>query len=229
MAIRGGPDIIEDGLVLHLDAADKNSYPLSGDTWYDLSGNDNHVTLYNSPTYSSLNGGTLSFDGTNDYGFVNISSMYNTMTWCLWIYKGGTGRTIISDAVVNGFRGDIIFYSTTHRVMSQMYSYPQGYRNIMSDAATPLANGSLYSIIMTTDVNQGDQARKLYINGVQQTNTISIQSAAGTGSFWIGARGYAGPTAFFNGRISQLSVYNIALTADEVQQTYNATKGRYGL
>ena len=99
MSIRGGPDIIEDGLVLHLDAADRNSYPLSGDTWYDLSGNDNHVTLYNSPTYSSLNGGTLSFDGTNDYGFVNMSSMYNTMTWCLWIYKGGTGRTIWRPAV----------------------------------------------------------------------------------------------------------------------------------
>ena len=45
MAIQGGPDIVEDGLVLHLDAADRNSYPGSGSTWYDLCGNTN-FTLY---------------------------------------------------------------------------------------------------------------------------------------------------------------------------------------
>ena len=67
MSISGGPDIVENGLVLHLDAADTNSYPGSGTLWTDLSGNGNNGTLTNGPAYSSNNKGYFSFDGTDDY------------------------------------------------------------------------------------------------------------------------------------------------------------------
>ena len=69
-----GPSIITQGLVLALDAADRNSYPGSGTTWTDLSGNGNTGTLTNGPTYNSANGGSIVFDGSNDY--VNFS--YNS-------------------------------------------------------------------------------------------------------------------------------------------------------
>ena len=67
MAEIHGPKIVRDGLVLALDAADRNSYISGSTTWTDLSGNGNTGTLTNGPTYSSANGGSLVFDGSNDY------------------------------------------------------------------------------------------------------------------------------------------------------------------
>ena len=62
-----GPKIVTDGLVLCLDAADQNSYPGSGNTWYDLSGNGNNGTLVNGVGYNSGNLGSLVFGGVDDY------------------------------------------------------------------------------------------------------------------------------------------------------------------
>lgn len=66
MSIYGGPDIITDGLVFCLDAANSKSYPGTGTAWTDLSGNDNNGTLTNGPTFDSSNGGSIVFDGVND-------------------------------------------------------------------------------------------------------------------------------------------------------------------
>ena len=60
-------ELVSDGLVLNLDAGDPRSYPSSGTTWTDLSGNGNTGTLTNGPTYSNGNGGALVFNGTNSY------------------------------------------------------------------------------------------------------------------------------------------------------------------
>ena len=67
MALHHSPRIVTSGLVLALDAADRNSYPGSGTTWTDLSGNANNGTLTNGPTFNSANGGSIVFDGTNDF------------------------------------------------------------------------------------------------------------------------------------------------------------------
>ena len=66
-----GPKIITNGLVLYLDAANRNSYPGSGTTCTDLSGNNNNFTLVNGPTFSSGNMGNIVFDGTDDYLLIN--------------------------------------------------------------------------------------------------------------------------------------------------------------
>lgn len=73
--INSGPDIVRTGLQLCLDAANKKSYPGTGTTWTDLSGNTTNLTLTNGPTYSSLNGGIINLDGVNDYiiGSSNLS------------------------------------------------------------------------------------------------------------------------------------------------------------
>lgn len=60
------PPIVTNGLVLHLDAGDTASYPVTGTTWTDLSGNGNNGTLVNGVGYNSANGGSLVFDGVND-------------------------------------------------------------------------------------------------------------------------------------------------------------------
>ena len=96
--------IIDDGLVLYLDAANTKSYPGSGTTWTDLSGNGNNGTLENGVGYNSGNGGSLVFDGVDDYDYVLISSgisysEYTFMFFCRWISSVGVSERIFgSDA-----------------------------------------------------------------------------------------------------------------------------------
>ncbi len=65
-----GPSIVRDGLVLYLDAGDRNSYPGTGNTWYDLSGNNNHGTIYNSLPYNTNNKGYFDFNNTSNDWYV---------------------------------------------------------------------------------------------------------------------------------------------------------------
>ena len=83
MSAYSGPEIANDGLVLALDAANPRSYPGSGTTWTDLSGNGNNGTLVNVPTYSNANGGSIVFDGVDDYVSGSISTI-NSWSMCLW-------------------------------------------------------------------------------------------------------------------------------------------------
>ena len=81
-----GPRIVSNGLVLCLDAANKRSYPGTGTTWTDLSGNSNNGTLTNGPTFSAGNMGSILFDGTNDYvgSFpTQISAIYRCQSFQL--------------------------------------------------------------------------------------------------------------------------------------------------
>ena len=66
--------IVTNGLVLALDAADRNSYPGSGTTWFDVSGNNNHITLTNGPTFDSGSIKSISFDGVDDFGTINSNA-----------------------------------------------------------------------------------------------------------------------------------------------------------
>ena len=94
MACNAGPDIIEDGLVLCLDAANINSYPKSGTTWTDLAG-FHDGTLTNGPTFSSDNGGVLVFDGTNDTSYLvalvlSLRLVHLELTVMYWVNQDVT-------------------------------------------------------------------------------------------------------------------------------------------
>ena len=94
-----GANIVTDGLVLHLDAGNSNSYSGSGNTWNDISGNSNHFTLYGSPTYNSnIKGGVINFDESNDYAKSNSTSVLNRTSYTkVAIYYPRTGtRNIVS-------------------------------------------------------------------------------------------------------------------------------------
>jgi hypothetical protein len=75
------PNIVRDSLVLALDAADKNSYPGSGTSWYDLSGGYTG-TLTNGPTFSAANLGSIVFDGINDYVDTNVKLLRQALSLC---------------------------------------------------------------------------------------------------------------------------------------------------
>ena len=104
MSLNHSPKIVTDGLVLCLDAASRKSYPGSGTTWFDRSGNGNNGTLTNGPTFSSDNGGSIVFDGTNDY--VNCGTTlgnFGTSNFTInFFFKTSTSlhpRTFISKSI----------------------------------------------------------------------------------------------------------------------------------
>jgi hypothetical protein len=230
--IHSGQEIVGTNLFLHLDAAQLRSYPTTGTTWTDLSANGNTGTLTNGPTFDSNNGGSIVFDGANDYVTFNTYNFGNEMTIIGWIYptyytnnintlyanSGGGGTT-------NGIR---IFYN----------AYQTNSRQLIAE----VGNGSTGTDIRTANnvitydtwqqvvfvMNKNTTTHKIYHNGVfsvQKNITINYLVNA---SFWIGHI-KASPWFPYKGRIGQWTVYNRELTATEITQNYNAIKSRYGL
>ena len=224
-----GKSIVTDGLVLHLDAANKKSYPGSGTAWKDLSGNNTNGTLTNGPTFNSGNAGSIEFDATNDFilisGASSLSVNYHTIS--SWNYSSNYNQY--------GF----MFEKTTNGTVNTQYSLFLNANNTLyyrtyglSNVSTLLNISSNYtnSTWTNTVATYDGSNKKIYINGVLKltsatTGTVTQNT---TGTSIIGAYG-TGQSYFFNGKIAQTAIYNKALTADEILQNYNATKARYGL
>jgi hypothetical protein len=106
MALQHSPRIVTDGLVLCLDAANPKSYPGSGITWGDVSGQNHTGTLTFGPSYSVSNGGTISFDGSNDYVSTTFNTALADFTICCWFRKTGgivQYERVVDKSYVNGF------------------------------------------------------------------------------------------------------------------------------
>ena len=96
MSFSYSPKVVTDGLVLYLDAANPKSYVSGSTAWNDVSRGGNNGTLTNGPTFNSANGGSIVFDGVNDYvALGNISSLIlanNQFTISYWLRMTGTAR-----------------------------------------------------------------------------------------------------------------------------------------
>ena len=226
MSTKYSPQIVTSGLVLVLDAANKVSYTGSGTSWYDLSGNGYNGTLTNGPTFSNINGGTLNFDGTDDYAtFGNVLANLTNLSLECFVKFG------IQSTSFNG-------------IISKTLSNADGYEIRTSNGATStttivefryvgdnasigfgtLTNGIWYHLVATG--TNGSQ--KTYINGVQAySNTVALSPSANSNSLVIGKLAYAG--LYANMSMGYARIYNRVLTATEVLQNYNATKTRFGL
>jgi prepilin-type N-terminal cleavage/methylation domain-containing protein len=220
--------IVTEGLVLSLDADNQVSYPGTGNTWFDLSGNENHGTLVNSIGYSSANFGSLTFDGVDDY--VSLDNPINNFTlgtiecWfklntpldnnyhqILTRTNTNIGTFTLEKADTNNFRFNMRLSTVTPQYIIES-----------DDAAT----SNWTHLVGTYD----GQIQRFYINSVEQTtsNTISgVIDTGGTPAFRIG--GNTNGSAPFAGNIAQVSIYNRALTAEEVQQNFNATRNKFGI
>jgi hypothetical protein len=236
LAINYNPRIITDGLVLCLDAANPKSYGGSGTTWTDLSRNGNNGTL-NGVGYSGSNLGSLSFDGTSAYanlGTATSLGFSSVRTISCWAKVSATnGGHILSmwDAVggVNQRTFIITTYGVTNKFTS-MWS-PDGVAD-----STPLYSTS--TITLNTWYNltivYRSGVRELWSNGDLQStlSQATIYTSATTNRLGVGAaiaRSSDTPSAFLNGSVSDVQLYNRALSAAEVKQNYDAFKGRYGL
>jgi hypothetical protein len=233
-----GPQIVRNGLILALDAADKNSYPGSGATWTDLSGNGYNGTLTNSPTFSNSNGGSIIFDGTNDYTSTSLDLSWNntnSVSISMWIKTGNLSQS-------KGFLGTGNFE----------WQFRQGqYAGANSDLVFVYwdnsgnhTNGSIPSMSgffddtnwkhLTMTWNNSNSTILFYKNGTQIFSQVYGNPSANRVSselMQIGGNVYSwdGVGAYWNGSFSNIQTYNRTLSATEVLQNYNATKTRFGL
>jgi hypothetical protein len=231
MAYQNGPKIITDGLVLCLDAGNPKSYTGSGTTWTDLSRNSNNGTLTNGPTFNSDGKGSIVFDGTDDYVSVaQQPSLVNAgqFTLSAWMKRR------LSNSKVICYQGATI----TNDVAFELWDDGNAYFEIGngSNSFGYVSNNSIQwqQLIMVFDGSQTGNSNRLkaYINGTLQTLTYSqtIPSTTGLSNsvFSIGnSQGIGGN--FSDGSIAQVSIYNRGLSAAEILQNYNATKGRFKL
>jgi len=219
MGIAYNPRIVTDGLVLALDAGNTKSYPGSGTTWYDLSGNGNNGTLINSPTYNNTNGGNFNFDEVNNYvncGQILNNSAYTKIAW----FRPETS----TQNIVSGSAGGTAFWMA-------------GTNNAIHSGH----NGA-WSTVVHRPNNPGDMLNQwwcgavtfntstgwvLYLNGEQVDTDLNTTAPIGDGTIFIGAHNVGGN--LFDGDIPVVQIYNRALSASEIQQNYNATRSRFGI
>jgi hypothetical protein len=218
MGIDIGPIETTDGLVLHLDAANTRSYPGSGNTVYDLSGFGNTSALTNGPTYNSSNLGAFVLDGSNDYILVNsqaniLSKTAYTKIAFIYISNFSTVNNIIS----GGFSGQHAFWMFGTDKLNAGHN---GTWNTVVGATT-LSLNTWYFAAVTYSNSTG---WKLYLNGREDGTSADTTTFTGNQEIVIGA--YSSSNNF-TGRISNIQVYNRALTSTEIFQNYHATKGRY--
>lgn len=214
-----GNGIVKDGLILWLDAGNPTSYPGSGTTWTDLSGLGNNGTLTNGPTFNSSNGGSIVFDGSDDYVNSPISktTIGSTFTLSVWLYCTGAQTNKGIFQIANDLTSAVPWILLQRNSSTAIRWYlGENYR------ITHTVEDSQYVNLVITFASN---SWKAYKNGIADG---SYSGAIGTytgSSTWLG-NGYDG---YFSGRIPIFQIYSRALSAAEVQQNFNALRGRFGI
>jgi hypothetical protein len=218
-----GPRIVTDGLVLCLDAADRNSYPGSGTTWKDLSGVVGNATLNNSPSFQNS---FFNFDGINDYA--------QTPSYSFSSVDGMTMEIIfkVSSSYTHSLYGRIIDWQdctmsigTYSSKQFRCWMYAGGTRNSGEFVVNSSSSGfwdNWHHAVMTYDQS--------YVKGYW--DTVLTFNVGKTGSLASGSYPFTigtGDSNYSGLDLAMLRVYNRALSANEVLQNYQATKGRFGL
>lgn len=240
MALYHSPSIVTSGLALYLDAANPRSYPGSGTTWFDLSGNGNNGSLTGGPTFNSANGGVISFDGINDYIILN-TNIDNTLgsgyTLSIWVKPtlGSSNALWSSYNGQGGLDGMTMGVFQTGEVTN--FLTDSGGVNYMGQVSSAgvISSGSWFNIIGVWRGSFVSSSWQIFVNG----NLLSTSNYSGgtVNSFdesidplEIGRyRNFAGPTGYLNGLVSIAQVYNRPLSNQEIIQNFNATRGRFGI
>jgi hypothetical protein len=240
MAFANGGSIVTNGLVLALDAADRNSYVSGSTTWFDLSGNGNTGTLTNGPTFNSANGGSIVFDGTNQYIEVTppISSLSNVSQFSYSAFVNfntkSTGNAFFSYGASGVFTTDILFaWETASNVLFfQINNGADGSAYFTYNTLNTWIN---ISVVYNGSLSGNDNRLKVYNNGNEVTLTFGYTIPATTASpssplCRLGTYASDASNAWaLNGRISNTLLYNRALSTTEITQNYNNQKSRFGL
>jgi hypothetical protein len=240
MGIAYNTSIVRNGLVLHLDAANSKSYPGTGTVWTDLSGRGNNGTLINGVGYNAANRGSIVFDGVDDYAQANVNTTTldgdPSFTVDMFVRRR-TGTNIGGSSGFWGIGGQgqgnsvtgwtptanlihLDFYDSTRLATTQLY--PEG----------------IFVHVSWTKTGAGAETTniKCYVNsievGLTKTRSATRANQFNTSTSGLGISlgkmnadgGFISPID-----IGSFKVYNRALTAQEIQQNFEATRGRYGI
>ena len=229
MASKGGPDIIESGLTLFLDASNIRSYPGSGTTWSDLSGNGNNFSLINGPTFSAANLGSIVFDGSNDYLYISslVWDYNNNFTIQFWFTPSSLGDANGYGLFFNGNPG-----LNTNRVQIAGTSDGSIYLNTVGStlgdefvsAAGLVSVGNWYNFAAV----RSSGVITVYLNGVSVASGNVNYAVSQQSNLYVGFVRSSGALWYLNGRMSSILINNRSLSVNEVLQNYNATKSRFG-
>jgi hypothetical protein len=238
----GTPPIVTNGLVMYLDAGNKLSYPGSGTVWPDLGGNGSNIdytgSLVNTPIFNSSNQGSITFNGTNQYGqYGNILNPgTNNFSLGVWVKTttialGGIVGKHRAQGIVGRFG---IYYTTTFPGKASCLADFTGITPITVVSLSNVNDGQWHYI---TQVAIRSGLMTIYFDGKPEASAnISAGSAANLNlsdqyrlGVYMASGGIFTGASYFSGNIANIHQYNRALSDKEIAQNYNALKSRFGL
>lgn len=222
MSVYGGPEVVDSGLVLALDAGNTRSYPGYGTTWTDLSGRGLNATIGNSPNFGFSNGGVLTYSGANSG---------TTATSTSSLFNFGTGDfTVEFWANVSSFAPYSLPFSlddnlTGNGIIIYLAASPYNFRTWIGGTANnsvaQISTGTWYHLV----ISRLSGTVSKYINGVLDSTHVASGSCSTGQTAKIAWRYDASYN--YTGSVGSVRFYNTALTAAQVAQNYSATVGRY--
>ena len=222
------PSIINSGLLLVVDIASLKCYPATGAVLTTLTNKVSSGSLVNGPTYSPSNGGVITLDGTDDYILLNSVGLGNfiNITHSTWFYPTGAGIIIDElgqNALVGGWHDSQIEVSSGG-VFSFGIWTGSGRSGIITSTKTL---NNWYNLVITYN----GTTMTAYVNGVNVGNVTTVRGAPPDLFYAVGPQDSTnmGNNLYATGKFSNFLVYNRALSAMEINDNFNAMKGRYGL
>jgi hypothetical protein len=219
-----GPDIVKDGLALYLDPGSPNSFfNKSGTIINDISGNSRNGTLTSGPTYSATNGGSIVFDGTDDFIQCTGSLTVTAATFVSWIRRNGNQDQYDGILFSRGTDTSGMNFQTSNQLAYHWNNAVNTY-SWASGLTIPDLTWCMIAVSVSTN---SATAYLCQTSGI--TTSINTTSHASSVLNAINiARDSAG-SRFFNGNIAISQLYNRALSTNEITQNFNAQRGRFGV
>jgi hypothetical protein len=230
LGTRKGPadgPIVTSSLRLSLEAFNPSSYPGSGTTWTDLSGNGFNASLVNGPSFSTDGTGSIVLDGSNDYISLSTNGFGSASFSVEWWIKKTPGDTDGYIHVTDNYDNpESRFYMNTSTIDAAIYD--GGAYRWNGSVANITANTWYHAVATLTNGSQ-----KFYLNGVNTASNSGFYDGSGgnvyehtIGTYNRPGAGYGG---YWAGKIAAYRYYTKALTEQEVLQNFNARKWRFGL
>lgn len=233
MAFHYSPKVINDSLILYLDAGNSKSYSGSGDTWFDTSKSFKDSSLLGSPPFLSDNKGCFLMTGLNEYVSIprlSDNNIIDNYSFGIWFSPTSTISSSNNDYYM--------LFEAQDTTDNYIYFLNSG-GQITFETKTPNDNlltttnnwvaGKWYNIYCTYDSSTG--TKSIYVNGVKENSISGVNGSYLNTSLYFGLGAYSSPTRtwYFPGRISATFVYSKTLSQSEISQNYNTTKSRFGL
>lgn len=227
------PKLVTRGLIMYLDGGNRSSYVGSGTTWRDISESGNTCTLYNSPAFSNDNLGYFTFSSASS-NYVEDATPTGLLgdvaaTLACWVYPTSTNNSY--EAVINyggnATAGDGIAINLNTPTKAWSMAFNGG--NDMSTASNSYTVNAWNYLVATKTPGAANTTTKLYVNGVEVSiaSSTSVTPNVVSRVIRVGRWLLDANPLYLNGRVSNASIYNRALSAAEVFQNFNAMRGRF--